>query len=523
MTRGILAGGLATLVLAWTAPARAQAVDAQVAGLLQQAAAAYEQTLDVEAAAGYLDRAVELVRQNGLLGTIAAQAYAMRGVVYLWLGDEAQALELFRWALGADPGVQVPPAWHAPAVDRLLAQARTEGPLAPPPPELPPAMRHAAVREQLWNHPVPIYVDVNPGLPIAGVQLFYRSLGETNYQAIQLGRSGPGYYVELPCSILQPRLWEYYLVAVDADGRSLGSEGEAERPFRIDMVEELTGPAPTRPGGTLVSSCRDDGRASGGDCPPGIPCEGAPVCRSCVIFDDCYGGEVCSNGCCGPRPADPDEGGAIGLWIDVSLGLGVGVTTGTAKEPAWYLNGAGDYVFGPDDSRTQTDFATGFGLGGGAARVGLGYFIIPELSVAVNARIGFPPSPDPFGDFPWLAEGRVAWWFTFAEAHKLGVYVSGGAGILVHEVGRVTFDQGSEYAYLNLGLVPCIGSSSPRATCKLFEPFYKTSGFGTVGFGAQYLYMLFDWFGVGGELAMNAMFPSVSFNMDFLADVRFLF
>lgn len=502
-------------------PAGGNPTEAEVTERVNAAMQAYETALDVEAAGRLLEEAVAIVKQQQIAGPTAATALALSGVTRLWLGRPDEAIERFRMALACNPAVQIPPSWSGPEVEAALATARAQGPLLPPPPPPPEALRHTPVTRQLWNHPVPISVETNPNMPIVAATLYYRARGETGWQLVPMSPIPGGFWGEIPCSMVQPHVWEYAINVVDPAGTVLGVAGTPDAPLEVAMLPAVDGPVPLRPDGTEAPACLPDGRSAqaGGECPPGMTCEpGGTTCRSCAFDDDCAPGEICSLGCCAPRPPEPGETGRIGLFADVGAALAFGVIGKTAKEPLWYTDPfTGERMYGIDNERDGDDVGPGLALGGGAVRLGFGWFILPEISIAVNFRIGFPFDLD-YSGFPWLLEARGAWWFRELEPHLFGLYVDAGAGVMVHMVPRVAFNQGRSFD----GGQPC-GGSSPVTECKVYEPFYKASGYGAAGLGLQYYWMMHDWIGLGGELAMNAMFPEFSWNFDVLFNTRFLF
>jgi hypothetical protein len=635
MRRAIPVGAL-VLAFALLAPsgARAQGADQQVNQLITQAEQAYEQFLDIGSAQTYVDQAIALVRQYGVTGGSAATAYALRGVIHVWMGEESQAIEMFKSALTNNPGVSVPAAWGGPDIDAAIEKARRQLPAAmtptcpagttlqpngtcaaayvppptcpagmvlqpngtcaaaytpppscpagmvlqpngtcaapyTPPPSCPagmtlqpngtcapaysaptcpagttlqpngtcapsyapsvPMTRHTPVTEQLWNHPVPIYLETNPSLSIGGVFLFYKTPSDIGFQRLEMARSGPGYYIEIPCTMLQPGAYDYYIMVLDPSGNPLAQEGAQDRPFHINMLQALSPGAlyPTRPDGTTVNDCGPDGTGAGQECPPGFPsCHGVACERSCTFDDDCLSSETCMAGCCkvpgetgnGDEPSGPS--GNIGLFLHLNVGAGFGLASGIAREPKWVTgpdsSGVTQSWYGPDDfaqegfnrngdvngtpDRQEVPIATGFALSGFALRVGLGYFIIPELSISANFRMSAP-----FGDdFPWLVEGRLHYWFLSGPNHLFGAFAGGGAGLVVHSIAKVQFAQNN---------LSCPGGSCDPSN-KTYEPFYKVSGLGAIAFGATYLYMFNSLFGLGGDLGMDVMVPEFAFNFD---------
>ena len=395
-----------------------------------------------------------------------------------------------------------------------------------------PLTRHLPVTEQLWNHPVPIYIETNPAIAVGSVVLYYRTLSDADYANLPMGRAGAGYAAEIPCTMVQPGQWLYYVAVNDPTGNLLATEGSSSQPFTINMLQALSGNAPTRPGGGAVPSCGPNGeQPAQEECVPGMPCALGPTCeRSCVLSEDCLPGETCRDGCCRSLaeieeeeeeeeeeqeeegPEGPSPGGTYGFWAHLSVGLGLGVPTGTAKESKWFTAPDGTHWYGPDDyqhlganpgtDRQTSDIASGLALSGFAARLGIAYSIIPEISVELNYRFSAPWGDD----FPWLVEARAAWWFLTGPTHMVSAYVGGGAGVVTIMVSRVVFNQ-------ELGDPPS----------RVEEPYYKLSGFGAVSLGATYRYCFNEMFGVGAELAMNVLFLSIGFNMDLLFDAVIMF
>ena len=573
MRNAIPLGLVLALALLPAPPAAAQA-DQQVAGLLQQGQQAYEQYLDIGSAQNYVDQAIRLVQQYGVTGNNAALAYALRGVIHVWMGEESQAVEMFKSALSNNPNVTVPAAWGGPDIDEVIEKARRQLPppvyvppvtcpggayplpngqcppvyappvtcpggvaplpngQCPPPPAAVPLTRHTPIAEQLWNHPVPVYLEVNPSITIGGVYLFYKSPSDVGYQRVEMSRSGPGYYVEIACTMLQPAAWDYYISVLDPNGNPLANEGAQDRPFHINMVQVLSPGAlyPTRPDGSVVNDCGPDGTGAGQECPPGFPnCRGVSCDRTCTFNDDCLSNETCLAGCC-KVPGEGDGGGGggggddqIGLYFTLHQGIGLGLVAGDAREPRWYTDSfdpSRGTLYGPDDQfptyvdpttgatphtgRQTVPIAAGLALSGYALRVGVGYFILDWLSLSANFRLSAPFEED----FPWLVEGRAHFWFLTPEGdfgNRLSAFVGGGAGLMTHMIQKVQFLQDNTM---------CSGTyCDPQS--KNYEPFYKVSGLGAFAVGLTWLFKIY-WFNIGFELAMNAMVPEFAYNFDVL-------
>jgi hypothetical protein len=148
----------------------------------------------------------------------------------------------------------------------------------------PPELEHTRVRKQLFNNPVPLFLTVRDDLAPATVELSYRVRGEDDYLSLLFAPwPAGGWYTEIPCSMVQPTRWEYYIVVYDVAGEELATEASARRPHRVEMVQRLSEP-PLRPDGTPVEACNPDGTppVRMPDCPPGMVCGGAE-CRGCDV------------------------------------------------------------------------------------------------------------------------------------------------------------------------------------------------------------------------------------------------
>jgi hypothetical protein len=383
---------------------------------------------------------------------------------------------------------------------------------------------------------VPLYVETNPAIQIAGVYLYYRTDSDAGFQMMEMGRAGPGFYAEIGCTMIQPTRWFYYLAVVDMSGNVIGGDGTPDRPFTVNMSSTgLLGPAPMRPDGSAVPSCGANGESpETADCPPGISCHGIICEHSCAIASDCSSGESCILGCCKvpvEEEEEEDQGPTdwsafasyerpgIGLWLHLSVGLGVGAfADGSIKEPLWFTDATGTW-YGPDDARhggtnrsvdrQVAPVDAGFALSGFAMRFGIGYNVLPFLSLELNYRFSAPFDLDN-SKFPWLVEARIAWWLLTGPTHMVSVFLGGGAGIVTYRIPRVVFNQ-------ELGDPPS----------KVLEPAYRLSGYGALALGSQYRYCFNDTWAIGAELATNVMVgdtaSSFSWNFDFLFDATVMF
>ncbi|MBN1770722.1 MAG: hypothetical protein JXB32_05640 [Deltaproteobacteria bacterium] len=227
--------------------------------LLAGADETYRRDLDVMAVVGTVEEAVALARQHGVTGTLGARACAMRGVIHVWLGETAPAVEMLALALSFDPELVVPSSWGGPEVEEALAKARRHAPPPPPPPpEAGPPTRHRPILAQTPDHPIPIWVELRPDLAAAtdavGV-LYWRSSRAPEGGSVPMTRLPAGFYVELPCVEPAPEWWEYFIVLTGAGGGVLTSIGSADLPYRVTITPRLPGPAPTYPDGSPIPEC----------------------------------------------------------------------------------------------------------------------------------------------------------------------------------------------------------------------------------------------------------------------------
>jgi hypothetical protein len=271
---------------------------------------------------------------------------------------------------------------------------------------------------------------------------------------------------------------------------------------------------PARPDGSSVTACNEDGTAPGTvvETSPDLIC-GGDTDRACAFDEDCPDEQTCVDGCCGTvaEAATSRHYRPVGLFLRLAGGVGGGFVSGSVAEPAWYTDPATPY--GPDNVRQTGEGGVSMPLAGGIVRLEFGYHIVPQFSLSLLGRLSFP-----FGDeFPWLAELRGTYWFRFGRGHRVGVFLGGGAGRMAHMLEGVFFKQNSS----GPGLTTCPDGTAMQ--CKAFEPYWWSSGWGTVGFGAEYVFMIVRWFGLAGELAFNPMFPDFSFNVDFDLGVFFAF
>lgn len=290
---------------------------------LNRAAMDAFQNMDIDGAIASLTRAEAMCTAEATCGPELALTYLNRGIIEsAGQADDSAARDYFIRAVCLDPIIAIDPMVATPEVESLFDSARisvlehpdrcaisTEPFALPPPGDIPPlpseefppprlpqegalppqsrTVRHTAWSQQTRLTPLPIYIEVKPGLPVGRVVLSYRTLGERVYQQLVMRPTGRGYAVTIGCDIMQtftPLGIEYFIVVLDDTDRVTAFAGEADHPFQVTMVDVLQGPAPSLPESPPPDRCTEE-------CPPWqLDCN-----RRCHQLGDLCGG---SGACC---------------------------------------------------------------------------------------------------------------------------------------------------------------------------------------------------------------------------------
>lgn len=312
-------------------PAALAAADGQVIQILNAAAAAYD-NFDFNASIGLLQQGVAIIRQSGLRSRAAADLYLLDGVVrYAASGAEGDAVNAFVQAMLVDPNARLHPNYATPALETLLQRARglanpgatrpapvappaarptpTLAPQAPPapagtlpslsamgvggytpPPAAPPApvaapvaapaqglIEHMPPREARAREPLGISARIPVTVPVAKVNLQFRTIGEPLFRAVELApqRDGVSFQGGIPGSSVIGAGVEYYLEVLDRAGQVLATSGSPATPFRIALpataapapvagaARPAASAAPSKSRGSDWGALEDDDRASG--------------------------------------------------------------------------------------------------------------------------------------------------------------------------------------------------------------------------------------------------------------------
>lgn len=314
-------------------PASAQTSPQQLTDATRQAMEAYT-NLDVEEARSTLEKAIRQAEKAGVSGPALARAYSSLGVVFVGgLGDQAAGASAFEKALKEDPSIEPDPIVATPEVMAAYKAAKGRGGRAPTPRASPRRrapgpvegnLDHKPAAEQLAQTAVPVFVAKSPELDIDTMKLSYRSLGMKKPKTVELAETDDGFTFLIPCVDVFEPVVEYFIVALDDDGKVVGNSGTAANPIAVPIVRERTQPAPSLPGQVPPSQCSADD-----ECPPGMPgCRGsAGMGDTCSADSDCQSGLMCEDDFCvvGERDEDADtaSGGSSGkrFFVDVSFGV----------------------------------------------------------------------------------------------------------------------------------------------------------------------------------------------------------
>lgn len=198
-------------------------------------------------------------------------------------------------------------------------------------------IRHTPVTQQQRLVPIPIYVEVNPNVSVGQVVLFYRTIGESVFQQIQMEKHYQGYAATIGCDVLttfDPTGIEYYVAVLDPSNQLLGTSGTEGQPHRVSIVDTLTVSPPTLPNQPPPAQCAQE------ECPPWNPnCHGE--CKQfgdlCDSDSECCAGMVCVNETC-TQEGEEGGGGVPGdfdpvMRFALSVGTGVGLVFSGAEKP----------------------------------------------------------------------------------------------------------------------------------------------------------------------------------------------
>lgn len=358
---------------------------ADVAQKAKEAMESYDM-MDYDAAKKLLGQALAIAKKAKLeKDASTAKVYLNLGLAAFAGGDQNGAKIAFTAAVQIDPKIQIAPEYRQPALVKLLDQVRAEA--APPPEPEPPAappgvdcsavtgVQHTIIDAGKTNLATPIEALVGADVPAAKVSVMYRPEGATAFSEVRLTKQGDCKYTgAIPASAMKGTVLHYYVAAYDENNRVLVGKGSSGSPNIMELTPGPTGRSDTEDPINGNKKPDDGGGAIHG------------------------GGQVVV--------------GATRVYGGLVIGTGVGYVTGKTEFDNTVQNcclGSSLLVITPE----------------------LGYYVKPQLSVGVAARLGVPLGANIDGHSTLAPGGVVRVRYALAASGE-GVRVIGqiGAGIL---------------------------------------------------------------------------------------------
>ena len=553
----LLAGSLAG-VMAIGGVAQAQSNPQQLAEANRGAMEAYN-NLDIEAAKAQLEKAAKGAEKNGIRGPALARTYSNLAVVLVGgLGDKAGATAAFTRALKEDPKVEPDPIVATPevmsayntakasiksgAAAEPVVEAAAVAAAAPPRDSSEPIegnLEHTPAAEHLSQTAIPIFVKKSAELELASVKVFYRSTGMKKPKSAEMSETDDGYTYLIPCTDVFEPVVEYFIVAKDADDKTVGNSGTSEAPIAVPVVSVRTEAAPSLPGQVAPSQCSSDD-----ECPPGMPgCGGsAGLGDTCSSDSDCSKGLVCDDDFCssGEREEEEEEEQSSGgrknykkFYVEAAFGVGM-TAVGSGRAPdrsaGAVLDEVAEMSRNPDNTldlekadtllqargfdcevsqddmlRLQVDECAVAVNPGGIVAVPVlnlvaGYYLNPKLAVALTGRFQIGRGEGPLAGI--LLGGRAEYLLTKPAEKGLRIGVLAGLGI-----GQM--------------------QARPPAKGSTQGPYATNANVGGVGMalnlGAKAGYRFTKNIGVNVTPTMNFGLPNFLFALDLTAGAEFAF
>jgi hypothetical protein len=345
--------------------------------------------MDYDAAKKLLGQALAIAKKAKLeKDPSAAKVYLNLGVAAFAGGDADGAKIAFAAAVQIDPKIQIAPEYRQPALVKLLDQARAEaggaGTAEPAPPAAPPGVdcttvtgvQHTIIDAGKTNINTPIEALVGADVAAAKVSVMYRPEGATSFAEARLTKQGDCKYTgAIPASAMKGTVLHYYVAAYDATNRVIAGKGSSGSP---NIMELTPGPAGRGDREDPLNGKKDPTGGGGGGVRGGTAVAGRPA--------RIYGG--------------------------VAIGTGFGYVTGKTEFDNTVENcciGTSLLVVTPE----------------------IGYYVKPQLSIGVAARLGVPLGANIDGHSTLAPGGMVRVRYALSPSGE-GLRVIGqvGAGIL---------------------------------------------------------------------------------------------
>ena len=307
--------------------------------------------MDYDAARKLLTQALAIAKKGKLeKDPVVAKAHLSLGIVQYVNQDQDAAKLSFLSAVQIDPKIQIDPAYKSAEMAKLLEQARKDasGAASEPEPAAPPAassvdcttvqgVQHTIIDTAKGGAALPIEAYVAIDVASSKVAVMYRAEGATDFSEVKMKKEGEcKYTASIPASGMKGSLVHYYVAAFNEVNKPVASKGSSGSPNIIEVSGAAAAPGP----GDDENPIAGGGGGGGGG-----------------------GGSVSSNVTVGPKRAR--------IMIAVAGGAGSGYVAGETEG----MNTVKNCCLGGPIVALQPE---------------IGYFINPQLSVGIAARIGIP-------------------------------------------------------------------------------------------------------------------------------------
>ena len=261
---GVLLVGVAFAGLARASGSDDDGTANEVVELNKKALRAYEK-LDLSGAASLLEQALALCETANLADTpAAARTHVHLGVVYVGgLKLRAQGLAELRKAIAIDPKITIAKSLLNPEVQAAFDEARQSptpaavGPAptaqaeraaaaanpSPSPREGRLVIQHPPVTHAIAGRPVPIRVQVPPGLGAATVVLAYRGEDSALFLVRDMApaKDATGWFeAEIPAEATQGASVSYYIEVRNRREQVFAGSGMPEAPHQVMLAPEVS-------------------------------------------------------------------------------------------------------------------------------------------------------------------------------------------------------------------------------------------------------------------------------------------
>jgi hypothetical protein len=360
-----------------------------VAAKIKEAMNSFD-SLEYEEAKKQLNQALAIAKKGKLdKDPLTAQIHVRLGIVHFaGLQDANAAKAAFAAAVEIDPKVQIEAAYKTPDMQKLLDEARGSGAA--------PAVKdgggscdgvagiqHAIVDTAPSGAALPIAVELGADVPAVKVAVLYRSQGATEFAEVKMTKSGAcGYSGAIPASAVAGDVVHYYVAAYNKAGKAIASKGSAGAPNIIEITGGAAAGA-ADPGDDENPLAKDgDGPKRGGGAASGD------------------GGTVEGGVTVGPKKSS--------VFIAIVAGSGGGYVTGKTEQ---------------QNSDVKCCFAPGLLH----LLPEIGFYLTPQMSLSLAARIGFPIGANIDGHSTAAPAGLLRFRYAFG-ADGDGVQLSGSLG-----------------------------------------------------------------------------------------------